>query len=207
MFKLILLVVFLISSNGFCSSHKKPKDPVIPTAKDFDKQIQRKPEDKQIDQLIKSTLGEDFRRTNVYDQFPLEIKQRKLSTKQKSELLDYYDYARRNLEYLSQSKLLKAFNLDFDLDLIKDLAVIVSNDKESKIYLAIFNQQKKLYLEPFLATHLEQYNQGRYPLRLVYEEDKQIEVKSPCLRLVDFDETHSQALFYDQNWQAYNLVK
>ncbi len=219
----IIILFLIIFSTSVTAKSKKSFDKkefskVVKSVRtlspdDWDLKITRSVADSKIDDLIEARLGDDYRRANVYDFFPMELPRSKTLFRghdDQVELIDYYNYARRNLEYLSQSKLLKTFELDFDLDKTKDRAIIVLNKKKNKPFLAILNNKETLYLEPFLATHLEQINEGRYPFDLVYELGEKTKVMSPCLRLVDFDEEHSQALFFDisnHKWQSYDLLK
>lgn len=152
-----------------------------------------------IDALVEKQLGSAFRRASAYDIYPLEIypqEAKKLKHKEQVELMDYYNYSRKNLEKISKSPWIKFLKQDFDLDGIEDTAMLVYNIKESKIYFAILNNYKKLYLKESKADFPEKINEGKYPTKIICgKKNKQIEV--PAIRLVFFD-SEPEILFYNK---------
>ncbi|MDA0772445.1 MAG: hypothetical protein O3C63_05835 [Cyanobacteria bacterium] len=175
-----------------------------------DARIVRTRFDKDIDQMVEIQLGSDYRRANVFDFYPLELSSSQVrwkSDKKIRELMDYYEYARKDLEKLNQSKLLRVIKADMNLDSKSDYAVIVRNLNKQKNYLAIINFTETLYLKPFQASYLEIINDGKYPTMAVYKEGKKQEnIKTPSFRLVAFDDD-SQILYFDREADKWQVLK
>lgn len=195
---------------------KKSKGKLIKAQKvksivdDVDNRIARTNFDKEIDQIIEKVLGSDYRRANVYDFYPLEIpanKSRSLSHHEQVKLMDYYNYARKDLENISQSKLLKVVELDFNLDHQKDFAVIVRDKKASLNMLAILNNEESLFISHFKADFIEKVNDGKFPTTVVYSRNKKKKINAPSMRIIAFDSL-SQIMYFDQksnSWENLNL--
>ncbi len=165
---------------------------------DHDSNIPRTKFDKDIDSMIFDRLGEDYRRANVFDFYPLEVKER-MSQKDKFEMIDYYDYARRELEIVSRSKLLSVVKKDLNLDGKTDYAVLLRNTKKDKNYLAIINFTDTYYLEKFEEDCLELVNYGSFPTTIVTKDEQNKTISSPVLKLISFDIKESKVLYYDRN--------
>lgn len=178
---------------------------------DPDQHIPRSKLDVTIEEMIFLRLGDKYRRANIYDFYPEELPERKargLDTEDQMELMDYYDYARKDLEKLNQSKFLKVIQLDFNLDGTRDYAVIVHDIKNDDNYLAILNREEVLHLDNFKANYLEPVNAGHYPTKVIYAKGrKHLTISTPAIRLVSFDES-STVLYYDKvkkKWQTLEL--
>lgn len=172
-----------------------------------DQRIPRTKFDEDIDEMIEVRLGVGYRRANVYDFYPLEIKGHWMGNERQTRLMDYYEYARTDLEHLNQSKLLKVLKQDFNLDSRTDYAVVVHNLAKKKNYLAIMNFQELHYLEPFGASYLEIMNDGRYPTTVVYKSGKKrAEINVPSFRCVAFDDDDS-LLYYDKESEKWRSLK
>ncbi len=213
---IILLLLALFSNNiAYAKNNKEFSRVITPSSKlrisDIDDQIPRTDTDKAIDEMISGRLGANYRRANIYDFYPLELspqKARGMDHKEQRDLMDYYDYARKDLQKLNQSKFLKSIKLDFNLDGTRDYAVIVHELKSHDNYLSVINRDKTLYLEPFEEDYLELVNGGRYPTTLIYKKGrKRMTVSSPTIRLVSFS-NDSKVFYYDkpkQKWQTLDL--
>ncbi len=177
----------------------------------MDDEIPRSKLDVTIDEMIVARLGDKYRRANVYDFYPLELpehKARGLDNEDQMKLMDYYDYARKDLEKLNQSRFLKVIQLDFNLDGTKDYAVIVHAIKHNGNYLAIMNREEVLNIDNFEASYLEPVNAGHYPTKVIYGKGKKhITISTPAIRLVAFDHL-STVLYYDKaknKWTSLEL--
>ena len=201
------------------SSSKKSKDElkdfkkVLPsqTGKkiitDPDKEIARTPYDKDIDAIVQKHLGSDFRRANVFDFYGMELTQERVSglnAKETAEVMDYYNYARKDLEKICRSKFIPVVKMDLNGDKELDYSIVVKNLLADKIMLAIVNSKGKIYLEPFNATFVEKVNEGNFPTTVVLG-TKRRTINSPSLRLVAFEE-ESQILYYDQKKKTWELL-
>lgn len=171
-----------------------------------DVNISRTQFDQEIDDMIFDRLGEDYRRANVYDFYPNKVVE-DMSIKDKIEMLDYYDYCRKELTKLSQAQLLKVIKKDLDLDGKNDYAVLVHNHKKEKNYLAIINFQDKLYLEPFKEDYLELVNSGYYPTSIVDRKGKTKQATSPALKLVSFEPDHNKVIFFDRKKKVWQEIE
>ena len=167
---LVLLLVGMVNAKNDFKEVKvtKKKDSFI---FDHDANIHRTKNDHIIDEMIFDCLGEDYRRANVFDFFPLEISER-MSHEDKVELMDYYDYARKELEHISRSKLIRYVKKDLNLDGKYDYAIVVYNEKKEKIYLAVIDKSKKHYLKEFKENFVELVNYGRYPTTIITKKNK-----------------------------------
>lgn len=176
---------------------------------DYNAQISRTSYDHKIDGMIQTALGEEYRRANIYDFYPMVLpphKARGRNEEERKELLDYYDYARKDLEKLNQSKLLKTITLDFNLDRTPDTAIIVHNIKKKTNHLVIINRTESLLMEDFKQNYLEIMNHGRYPTLVLYEQGtKRKTIDSPSIRLVAFDGP-SYLLYYDRKGSAWDKL-
>lgn len=195
----LLCLLFLLPAN--VSGKEKPSTQKSREIIDHNAEITRSSYDQKIDAIIQTALGDGYRRANIYDFYPMTLpshKARGRNQKERKELLDYYDYARKDLEKLNQSKLLRTISLDFNLDKTPDHAIIVHNIKKKSNYLAILNRSQSLLLEEFKQSYLELMNRGRYPTTVIYEQGMQRKViSSPSIRLVAFD-SPSYLLYYDR---------
>lgn len=178
---------------------------------DPDQNIPRSKLDVTMEEMIEARFGDKYRRANVYDFYPQELPERKargLDDADQMELMDYYDYARKDLQKLNQSKFLKVMQMDFNLDGTKDYAVIVHDIKGDDNYLAVINRDEVLNLDRFEANYLEPVNAGHYPTKVVYGKGKKrMTISTPAIRLVAFDEK-SQVFYYDKpkkKWQTLEL--
>jgi hypothetical protein len=178
---------------------------------DMDQEIPRSKLDVVIEEMILARLGDKYRRANVYDFYPLELPERKvrgLDTEDQMKLMDYYDYARKDLQKLNQSRFLRTIQLDFNLDGTKDYAVIIHDIKHDANYLAIMNREELLHLDNFEASYLETVNAGHYPTKVIYAKGKKhITISTPAIRLVAFDQV-STVLYYDKaknKWTSLEL--
>ncbi|MDD9898916.1 MAG: hypothetical protein OXU45_07955 [Candidatus Melainabacteria bacterium] len=201
-----LIALILITTLPLAAKHEDFGRVIRASSKhkisNMDQRIPRNQFDQDIDTMIELRLGRDYRRANVYDFYPLEIKGSKArwkAYKTKAELMDYYDYARKDLEHLNQSKFLKVLKQDFNLDSKNDYAVVVYNSRKKKVYLAIMDYQELHYLELFNASYLEIMNDARYPTTVVYKSGKKRKViDSPSFRTVAFD-GKDELIYYDQD--------
>ena len=213
---LIVLILFTLSLNPLSAKKNKDFNKVIKASSksgiyDIDQNIPRSKLDVAIEDMIHLRLGDQYRRTNVYDLYPQELpekKARELDNEDQVKLMDYYDYARKDLEKLNQSKFLKVIQLDFNLDGTKDSAVIVHDIKHDANYLVVMNRDKVLYLDEFNASHLELIHAGHYPTNLIYQKGKKrITISTPAIRLASFDGV-STAFYYDKvksKWASLEL--
>ncbi len=220
MLHFISIVLLLFTSCGYVSAKKKKhkhKDKEFRKIKvkkkkkdekiDYDKDIVRSKFDKDIDQMISDTLGKNYRRANVYDLYPMEIPQLKarfMSHDDEIELMDYYDYARRDLIKISQSKLLKVVKLNFDRDADWDYATIVFDKKKDKLELVVMNFKENLYQKDFAADFIEEVNDGKFPTTLVFGK-KRKSINSPAIRIVDFND-ESKILYFDFQSKEWELI-
>ena len=155
--------------------------------------------DLEIDTLIEKSFGKTYTRATIYDFYPLELSKeesKSLDAKSQAGLMNYYDYERDNLEKISQGKLLKFVQMDFDLDKVSDYAVVVHNKKNKKNYLVIFDAKSVIYEQEFEEDYIEPVNYGRHPV-IVYSNKKAVLSKAPVLRLVDFEDEH-RLLYFDK---------
>lgn len=211
-----LLILVLVFIPGLLSAKEKDFTRVVKTSSKKDianvnARVPRSNFDKDIDEMIEQRLGTDYRRANVFDFYPLELpssKARWKSTKKQIELMNYYEYARKDLEKLNQSKLLRVIKADLNQDSQVDYAVIVWNLKKKKNYLAIMNYQEQLYLKPFEASYLEVINNAAFPTTVVYQEGKKRKTLTvPSFRMVAFDDI-SRVLYFDKEsnkWRSLAL--
>lgn len=167
--------------------------------------------DEVLDSFIAQHLGNGYHRTTVYDLYPLQFSEKEAKTmdpEYQQELMGYYDYARDQVAKLSQGKLIKHLEIDFDQDRKKEYAVIVSTEQKSKKenYLFIANEKEALYLQPFAADYLEPVNNGNYPTTLMIGDSKQ-KIWSPAIKSVALDGS-SYVLYFDkkhENWVKISL--
>jgi hypothetical protein len=199
---LTILILFQTSSNfALAKKENFKKIKAISSKKtdvfNHDININRTVFDKEIDDMIFDRLGADYRRANVYDFYPMEVKE-KLDPEEEKKMMEYYDFARKGLERITKSKLTKVIKLDFNLDGKYDYAVIVQNTKKGQPYLAIINSQNTHYLEPCSEDFLELINNGSFPATIITTNDKEKTIASPVLRLFSFAEQKGQAFYYDR---------
>ncbi|MCE2929542.1 MAG: hypothetical protein LW817_07935 [Candidatus Caenarcaniphilales bacterium] len=174
---------------------------------DSDAQIPRTFFDTQIDDLIHKNLGSHFRRTNVFDLYPNEIPAEEmegLNYKDQVELMTYYNYARRDLEKICGSKLLRVIKIDFDLDSKIDTALIVYNLKKEENYLVIISGKEIVYQEKFKADFIEKVNEGKYPTTVIVGKNRQ-NISSPAIRLVGFD-CEPKILYYNKTEKKFVVI-
>ncbi len=179
--------------------------------------INKSKNDLRVDSLLQKHLGTAFKRSSIYDLYPLEpydLDFRNMDEASKLEFLSYFDYARKELLSVSQGPLLRCLHYDFDLDGKSDYAVIVSRlwDFDSKglprkskhkdrHYLLVANDYSVLYFQPLKADYLEIINNGRYPTSLII--NKQIsKIPSIAFRVLALD-GESYILYYDRNKAAW----
>ncbi len=213
--KVIWALIFVIAPSNVFAKHDG-FDRVIKTSSkkqiaNVDSRIVRSRFDREIDQVIDLRFGFNYRRANVYDFYPLELsnsKARWKSHKEERKLMDYYEYARKDLAKLNQSKLLRVIKADLNQDSTVDYAVIVRNLQKQKNYLAIINFAETLYLKPFQASYLEIINDGKFPTTAVYKHGKKRQlIKAPSFRLVAFD-GERKILYFDKGsdkWRSLTL--
>lgn len=185
----------------------KPSKLAKTVVHNIDPEIPRTAFDKDIDLMIRKHLGDKYRRANVFDFYPMEIgpeRKQGLNSRQVAELMDYYNYARRDLEKICKSKFLNVVKMDLNGDKDPDYSVLVRSLKTDKNMLAIFDSKGLIYLEPFNETFVEKVNDGNYPTTVVYGKSRRT-INSPSLRLVAFDD-ESHILFYDLKKQAWELI-
>ncbi len=218
--KISLVLLVICGALSFTTAFAKKKDKdftrVIQASSkahiyDPDQNIPRSKLDVTMEEMIEARFGDKYRRANVYDFYPQELPERKansLDDEDQMKLMDYYDYARKDLEKLNQSKFLKVIQLDFNLDGTRDYAVIVHDIKGDDNHLAIINRDAVLNLDRFEANYLEPVNAGHYPTKVVYGKGKKrMTISTPAIRLVAFDEK-SKVLYYDKpkkKWQTLEL--
>jgi hypothetical protein len=210
-FGALSLIIITILLNCFQPvSAKKKKLNKVASLNDYNKtdllnvelQINKTETDYFLEDLIEEHLGKNYKRANVYDLFPLELDKKqakKLDYQDQVALIDYYNYARRELEKTSGSRLLKSFTYNFDGDKegIKDYAVIAWDTKKNEIYLLILNKDELLTKESISPGYLEPINEGRFPTEVIYENNTKTKfVSNPALRVVLLDEK-SFVLFYN----------
>jgi hypothetical protein len=205
---MLLLLFFFMLTNGFCyaksefakiKAEKKHKYQSINYQENFIKTEF----DLEIEKTINFVLGRNYRRANVFDFFPLEIKD-KVSEESKIALLEYYNYARKELEYISKSKFPKVLQQDLNLDGIIDYAILVYDIKKEEILLAILDSGKTHYLQSFSQTFLELMNAGKYPTTIVSKNLGLQEIYSPAIKLVSFEQNANQVLYFNKKnleWQ------
>lgn len=162
-----------------------------------DVNITRNKFDREIDEMIFDRLGEEFRRANVYDFYPMEVKEH-MSIKEKIEMMDYYNHARKELEQISRSQLIPVVKKDLNLDGTNDYAVLVRNVKKDKNYLAIINFRDTHYIEPFKEDFLELVNFGSFPTTIITKDEDTKTISSPAIKLVSFEEDQSKVLYFDR---------
>lgn len=174
---------------------------------DPDKEIPRTQYDRDIEAIVQKHLGSDFRRANVFDFYGMELTEERiegLTAKEVAEVMDYYNYARNDLQKICHSKFIPVVKMDLNGDRELDYSIVVKNLISGKIMLAIVNSKGKIYLEPFGATFIEKVNDGNYPTTVVLGAKRRL-INSPSLRLVAFEED-SQILFYDQKKKTWELL-
>jgi hypothetical protein len=184
-----------------------PSDTGKKTIIDPDKEIPRTQYDRDIEAIVQKHLGSDFRRANVFDFYEMELTQERvegLTAKEVAEVMDYYNYARNDLQKICHSKFIPVVKMDLNGDRELDYSIVVKNLISGKIMLAIVNSKGKIYLEPFGATFIEKVNDGNYPTTVVLGAKRRT-INSPSLRLVAFEED-SQILFYDQKKKTWELL-
>jgi hypothetical protein len=198
---IIIALSFVTAKNGFASDKDfqtiKPITKDQTDAFDHDINISRTHFDKDIDEMIFDRLGEEYRRANVYDFYPIEVKE-DMSHEEKIEMMDYYNHARQELEEISSSKLIRVVKRDLTLDGKYDYAVLVRNTKKDENYLAIINFQDTHYIEPFKKDFLELVNFGSFPTTVITKKDEAQNIASPVLKLVSFEENQSKVLYFDR---------
>ncbi len=207
--QIILSVLISVSFSLPLLAKKDDFKVVKPSSKklvidDMNREIPRNKLDERLDHSIHERYGDDYRRANVYDLYPMELPRNKtarLGHKGEVELMEYYIYARKNLEKVSKSQLLKAESCDFDMDGDTETAVIVWNTKRKEPYLAIFNKQSELYFKEFKADFIELVNHGKYPSG-IFDDKKIRTLHSPTLRIIDFGE-YNQILYYDKKEKSW----
>jgi hypothetical protein len=205
-----LLLIIVISSLAGIKNCKAKDDfqKIKPLTKDqtdvfnHDVNINRSKFDQEIDEMIFDRLGEDYRRANVYDFYPIEVKQN-MSVKDKIEMMDYYNHARKELEEISSSKLIRVVKRDLNLDGKNDYAVLVRNTKKDTNYLAIINFKDTHYIEPFKEDFVELVNFGSYPTAIITKDDETKTISSPAIKLVSFEENQSKVLYFDRRKQKW----
>lgn len=205
-----LLLIIVISSLAGIENCKAKDDfqKIKPLTKDqtdvfnHDVNINRSKFDQEIDEMIFDRLGEDYRRANVYDFYPIEVKQN-MSIKDKIEMMDYYNHARKELEEISNSKLIRVVKRDLNLDGKNDYAVLVHNIKKDKNYLAIINFKDTHYIEPFKEDFVELVNFGSYPTAIITKDDETKTISSPAIKLVSFEQNQSKVLYFDRKKQKW----
>jgi hypothetical protein len=174
---------------------------------DPDKEIPRTQYDRDLEAIVQKHLGRDFRRANVFDFYGMELTQervRGLNAKESAEVMDYYNYARKDLEKICRSKFIPVVKMDMNGDRESDYSIVVKNLVSDQIMLAIVNSKGKIYLEPFKATFIEKVNEGNYPTTVVLG-TKRRTINAPSLRLVAFEED-SQILYFDQKKKSWELL-
>lgn len=202
-FRLILIFGFFVTLLAPASAKDKDFKKIKPLSInktdvfDHDRNIKRTKFDHDIDEMIFDRLGENYRRANVYDFYPIEVKE-SMSHKDKVEMIDYYNYARKELEQISRSKLIKVVKRDLTLDGKYDYAVLVRNTKKDKNYLAIINFEDTHYMKPFKEDFLELVNFGSFPTTIITKDDNHKSIPSPGLKLVSFEENSSKVLYFDR---------
>lgn len=171
--------------------------------------VKKSAHDLKIDKLITHALGKEYRRSTIYDIYPVELPEhtaKRMKISDQVELVEYYDYARANLKHISNGVLPQVVKLNFDGDALWDYATIVFNKKTKMNYLVIINEDKILYGKSFEEDYLEPVNQGRFPT-VIPVGRKRKNVNSPAMKLVAFDGT-SHILFFDRqnkNWNKISL--
>ncbi len=179
--------------------------------------INKSKNDLRLEELIQKHLEDGFKRASIYDLYPLELydtKLTKLDEANRAEFVDYYDYARRELISVSQGPQLKYLYQDYDQDGNGDYAVIVARriefDKKGlahkpshkdRIYLLIANTDQVNYFQPLNADYLELINGGRYPTNLAIGR-RLVKVNGPAFRVLALD-NESYVLYYDRNKSAW----
>ncbi|MEY3369414.1 MAG: hypothetical protein RLZZ361_84 [Cyanobacteriota bacterium] len=184
-----------------------PSDTGKKTITDPDKEIPRTQHDKEMDTIVQKHLGSDFRRANVFDFYGMELTQERISglnAKEAAEVMEYYNYARKDLEKICRSKFIPVVKMDMNADRELDYSIVVKNLVSDQIMLAIVNSKGKIYLEPFKATFIEKVNEGNYPTTVVLGAKRRT-INSPSLRLVAFEED-SQILYFDQKKKSWELL-
>jgi hypothetical protein len=184
-----------------------PSDTGKKTITDPDKEIPRTQYDRDLEAIVQKHLGSDFRRANVFDFYGMELTQeriRGLNAKEAAEVMDYYNYARKDLEKICRSKFIPVVKMDMNGDRELDYSIVVKNLVSDQIMLAIVNSKGKIYLQPFKATFIEKVNEGNYPTTVVLG-TKRRTINSPSLRLVAFEED-SQILYFDQKKKSWELL-
>lgn len=212
----IILVISLIPCKAMFFGNPKKQDFNKPSSIkysrkeifDIDSQIKRTKADIYLDTLIKDRLGERYRRANSHDLYPLELPKKlakKLNYEGEIDMMQFYNYSRKNLEKISGGKLLKFYKFNFDGDNAgtKDYAIIVFDTKKKRPYLVVINKEKTLFKEKLKATYLEPINYGRFPTEVVYEDNKTRFVTNPAVRVVAFEDK-SYILYFDakeKDWE------
>jgi len=174
---------------------------------DPDAEIPRTQYDRDLEAIVLKHLGSGFRRANVFDFYGMELTQERVSgltAKESAEVMDYYNYARKDLEKICRSKFIPVVKMDMNGDRESDYSVVVKNLVSDQIMLAILNSKGKIYLEPFKATFIEKVNEGNYPTTVVLGKTRRT-INSPSLRLVAFEED-SQILYFDQKKKSWELL-
>jgi len=182
--------------------------------------INKSPNDLRLDALIAKYAGAKFKRASAYDLYPLEIydaKLGKLDEAKRTEFIDYYDYARRELISASQGAQLRYLYHDYDLDGNGDYAVVIARpieyDKkglalkakhQERIYLLIANNDQALYFQALNADYLEIINGGIYPTSFAIGR-RIIKIPSPCFRVIALD-GESYVIYYDRSKSAWLKV-
>lgn len=209
---LSLVVLFCLAFAPVTASKKDEfKKVVKPSSKklfiqDIDRSLPRDKKDEQIDELIRDRYGSEYRRANVYDLYPMEIPKSKsmfMDKKSEIELMEYYVYARKNLEKVSKSKFINAERANFDLDKDYEYAVILYTPEKDKFHLAIFNVNEELYFEDFDADFIELVNDGKYPTS-IFDKAKPKHLKVPTLRIIDFGE-YNKILYFDPKSKSWEI--
>lgn len=210
-----ILSLFILFCLAFTSANASKKEGfktvVKPSSKkifiqDIDRSLPRDKKDQQIDELIQERYGDQYRRANVYDLYPMEIPKSKsmfMDKKSEIELMEYYVYARKNLEKVSKSKFLNAVRANFDLDKDYEYAVVLYEPSSAKYHLAIFNAQEELYFENFEDDFVELVNEGKYPTS-IFDKGKPKSLKSPTLRVVNFGE-YNKILYFDGKSKSWEI--
>jgi hypothetical protein len=168
---------------------KLKKKQIVFNDVEIKEELYKSPEDLHLDSLIATSFGDKFKRANVFEIYPLSLSKKQakgLNNKQKTELVNYYDYARAQLEEFSGSKLLKFIKLNFDGDSLFDYAVVLHNKSQKTNHLAIFNLEKTLLLEDFSAGYIEAIQGGRFPIEILVE-GKLYKFYSPVIRHIALD--------------------
>lgn len=208
-FSIISFMVTILIANTFlhCQAKKDPFKKVkdsqrLGSSKNLTPEIEKNKFDLEIDDLLSNTVGQNYRRALVSDLYPYELtkeQSRELDFKQQVELMDYFNYARKDLENISEGPLLKVIKLNFDGNALQDYAIVTHNEKLAKNFLLILNKNKVLYKQEFEADYLEPVNGGRFPVTMPFE-NKRKTVYSPCIRLIAFD-GEIKVMYFDRKEQ------